>query len=51
MIRAALKVQKQRMTTVNNLSAAGMEEAVEAAKKKMAGMLKFGREKNLVKNK
>jgi hypothetical protein len=50
MIRATLKVKNQRITTLNNLSAAGIEEAVEAAQKKMAGMLKFGREKNLVKS-
>jgi hypothetical protein len=51
MVRATLKVKNQRITTVNNLSAAGIEEAVETAKKKVASMLMFGREKDRVKNK
>jgi hypothetical protein len=51
MIRVSLKVKNQRITTLNNLSAAGMEESVEAARKKIAGLLRFGREKKVVKNK
>lgn len=49
MIRVTLKVRKQRKTTLNNLSLAGMEEAIEAAQKKMARMLTLGRENDLVK--
>lgn len=40
--RKSLKIKAQRRTTINNLSAQGVEEAVEKARRKVKSILLFG---------
>lgn len=50
MVRQIVKVKNQRKTTINNLSAQGVEEAVESAKKKVGRLLSFGKSKDLIRS-
>ena len=47
MVRTTLKAKNQRKQTVTNLPAAGVEEAVENARKKFSQILRIGRKKEL----
>ena len=49
MVRVTLRVKNQRKQTVNNLSVAGMEEAVEKATRRMSRLLSFGRSRDIIK--
>ena len=46
MVRTVLKVKNQRKQTVNNLSASGVEEAVEKARRRFTRLLTLGRNKD-----
>eukprot|EP00529_Nitzschia_sp_RCC80_P002158 CAMPEP_0113516864 /NCGR_PEP_ID=MMETSP0014_2-20120614/41879_1 /TAXON_ID=2857 /ORGANISM="Nitzschia sp." /LENGTH=555 /DNA_ID=CAMNT_0000413875 /DNA_START=27 /DNA_END=1694 /DNA_ORIENTATION=+ /assembly_acc=CAM_ASM_000159 len=48
MVRVILKTKNHRKTTVNNLSAQNMEEAVESAKKRVGSLLRFGKSKGML---
>ena len=50
MVRNIGRVKNQRRQTINNLGAAGMEEAVENAKRKVRSILSFGMKKDMVKS-
>jgi hypothetical protein len=49
MVRIALRTKNRRKQTVNNLPAAGVEEAVENATRKVSRLLNFGRNMFLIK--
>jgi hypothetical protein len=48
MVRMSLRAKNQRKQTVNNLPAAGFEEAVEKATRGVARLLTFGRKKDMI---
>jgi len=48
MVRNILKAKNQRIQTVNNLNAQGVEEAVENAKKRVGRLLSFGKNKDIL---
>ena len=43
MVRGVMKAKNRRKQTVNNLPAAGMEEAIENAKRRVVNLLQFGK--------
>lgn len=49
MVRSVIKVKNQRRQTVNNLGAAGVEEAVEKARRRVGRLLSLGRRKAILK--
>lgn len=48
-VRLVMKAKNQRRTTVSNLNASGVEEAVERAARRVKGLLNFRRNRSLIK--